>query len=158
MAKQTKEIYTRALLARNQKSDLIQCKINTNKNVSKILGCWIHNHQHQASIVNKQGVIHGGFDIHVWISFDNLSEVIIQHFDYEMNFELSELNQLNVLDDLEAHSLIIEDVYCKKAELSASNEVTLDLVKNMGINIIGYTMLKIDISDEETTQILNNYQ
>ena len=73
-----REIYTKAIVAKGKKLSKNSYTFELDEEPSTILGCWLTNHHYDASI--KQGIpkIIGTFDVHIWYSFNEDSNSIVE--------------------------------------------------------------------------------
>lgn len=148
MSNVIREIYTKALLARGKKESILKCSINIEKNCTSILGCWIINHQHHARIENEDAKVTGIYDVHLWYSYDYIySAIEVTKIEYDEIIDLEKIDNKKISVSDQALSECLEEPKCLKATLVNEHEVMLELQKNIGVNIVGETMIKIEMKD-----------
>ncbi len=145
-----KEIVTKAVIGKAKKSSVSKFFITPADSVDTVLGCWVINHTFEGKGVNGIVVIQGGFDVNVWYSYnqDTKTAVATEHFTYEdkMNIHLKDGSQLTDASEIIVRSLNQPTV----TDVSVQNGViALSLEKELGVEIVGNTMLKVSVEDEE---------
>ena len=65
-----REIVTRAVLAKGRKILKVKETVNINDDVTSVLGCWIINHQFEATLIGKDVKINGSFENNIWYSLN----------------------------------------------------------------------------------------
>ena len=66
-----REIVTRAVVAKGKKVFNLVEKVKTSEKPYSILGCWIINHEFEASRINEVIKLDGEFEINIWFSTNN---------------------------------------------------------------------------------------
>ena len=72
-----REIVTRAVVAKGKKIFNLTEKIKPIVKPYSILGCWIINHEFEASKVNEVVKLDGEFEVNIWYSTNNNSKTDI---------------------------------------------------------------------------------
>ena len=65
---EVREIVTKAVVAKGKKTMHISHSLKTNVHPYSILGCWIINHEFEASKVDDIVDINGSFEVNIWYS------------------------------------------------------------------------------------------
>ena len=145
-----KEIVTKAVIGKGKKLFTTENTIKVSHAPSTILGCWVINHTFEGRGVN--GVVHvtGGFDVNVWYSYNNDTKTAVatEHFTYEdkMNIRLKDGAVLNDASEIIVRSLTQPTV----TDVSVENGVVhLSIEKELGVEIVGNTMIKVSVEEEE---------
>ena len=162
-----REIVTKAVIAKGKKKYKNNYEIEIEDIPSTVLGCWIINHDFSAHDDHGKIKIDGSFDVNIWYSYDNdtKTKVASKHITYE---ELEKLNVPN--NDAVNRDIIIRSLKqptCISAK-EDNNKIKLEVEKELGIEIVGDTKVKIssvdddndvweDISDEEIDKVNPNY-
>ena len=142
MSHNIREIYTKAIVAKGKKLSRITYNFTLNHFPDDILGCWITNHHYEAAIKNKIPKMIGTFDVHIWYSYhDEMDSIVEKH-------------QVTKKEDREFESSDQVKGRClnKPKCLSASHngkDVTMEIEKEMQIEISGETCIKVEVKDEE---------
>ncbi|MBQ2873249.1 MAG: outer spore coat protein CotE [Bacilli bacterium] len=151
-----KEIVTKAVIGKGKKKYTDKYQITVQETPTTILGCWIINHNFSASEVNEKILINGSFDVNVWYSYDNDTKTTVatQNITYkeEESVNLPETGITN--KDIIIRSLKQPTCISAKEE---GNVINLEIEKELGIEIVGDTKVKISlVEEEETWDILDN--
>ena len=149
MANNIREIITQAVIAKGKKRTLNKYPFVI-ENYDKILGCWITNHRYSATFKNGQPVVLGTFDVHIWYCFhEELDSAVEKHqitYIDDMQVTKKEDREFESSDQVKGRCLN------KPKCLSASHngkDVTMEIEKEMQIEISGETCIKVEVKDEE---------
>jgi len=151
-----KEIVTKAVVGKGKKKYKNSYKITAQQKPTTILGCWIINHNFEAKEIDGKILINGSFDANIWYSYENDTKttVITETITYTETEKLSLQNQNIVNKDIIIRSL--KQPTCISAK-ETENIIELEIEKELGIEIIGDTKVKItSVEEEETWDILDN--
>lgn len=145
-----KEIVTKAVIGKGKKKYQNKYQISVEQIPSTILGCWIINHNFQAKEENDKIIINGSFDANVWYSYDNDTKttVVTKNITYKEEESLTVEQKGIVNKDIIIRSL--KQPTCTSAK-EDGNIINLEIEKELGIEIIGDTKVKISSVDEEET-------
>ena len=143
-----KEIVTKAVMGKGKKNYKNKYQIEVENKPSTILGCWIINHTFKAKEEQNKIKIDGSFDVNIWYAYDNDTKttVITKRVDY-LEEETLEVKDNNIINkDIIVRSL--KQPTCISAK-EDGNIINLEIEKELGIEIIGDTKIRIS-SVEET--------
>ena len=150
MSHNIREIYTKAIVAKGKKLSRITYNFTLNHFPDDILGCWITNHHYEAVIKNKIPKMIGTFDVHIWYSYhDEMDSIVEKHqvtYIDDMQVTKKEDREFESSDQVKGRCLN------KPKCLSASHngkDVTMEIEKEMQIEISGETCIKVEVKDEE---------
>ena len=145
-----KEIVTKAVIGKGKKKYKNNYEITVEQKPTTILGCWIINHNFEAKEINNKILINGSYDANIWYSYDNDTKttVVNQKITYEEAENLSVKDTNIVNKDIIVRSLKQPTCISAKEE---GNTIKLEIEKELGIEIIGDTKVKISSVDEEET-------
>lgn len=140
-----REIVTKAIIGKHKKSTTDSFLVETEEQPNTVLGCWVINNTFKG--INSQGnlLISGTYDVNVWYSYDNDSKTKVSTKKYTYN------DTMNINNKVESnHEIIVE---CLKqptvTDVKIENDViSLKVEKEMGIEIIGNTTVKIATEDD----------
>lgn len=144
-----KEIVTKAVIGKGNKYYKNTYTINTDNVPSTVLGCWVINHKFKGTEVNGKIVITGSFDVNIWYSYDNDTKttVITKTIDYSESVTVKQkYSSDNGSKDIIIRSL--KQPNCINAK-EKDKTITLEIEKELGIEIVGDTKVKIAIEDDE---------
>ena len=133
-----------------RKKQVSKFSVTPNEVPDTVLGCWVINHTFEGSSQNGAVVIHGGFDVNVWYSYNNDTKTAVatEHFTYEdkMNIKLKDGAVLTDASEIIVRSLTQPTV----TDVSVENGVVqLSIEKELGVEIVGNTMIKVSVEEEE---------
>lgn len=145
-----KEIVTKAVIGKAKKTSTNEFSLTPELKPDTILGCWVINHKFNGK--NNGGVVNidGSFDVNVWYSYDNDTKTAVstQSFSYQdkMPVHLKDGNTLTNNEEIIVRSL-------KQPTVTNVNVndgvVKLNVEKELGVEIIGDTKIKVSIEEEE---------
>ncbi len=145
-----KEIVTKAVIGKGKKKYHNKYQITTEQTPTTILGCWIINHNFSAKESAGKILINGSFDVNIWYSYDSDTKttVITKKVMYteEEKFNVESQNIVN--KDIIVRSL--KQPTCISAK-EDGNTINIEIEKELGLEIIGDTKVKISSVDEEET-------
>ena len=145
-----KEIVTKAVIGKGKKNSNTTCQVIPDVSPDTILGCWVINHEFRGSNNGGSVRVDGGFDVNVWYSYDNNTKtgVATGHFDYSENMNLKLRNDSTITNDSEiiVRSLKQPTVTDVKIE---NGSVKMNVDKELGIEIVGDTMVKVSVEEDE---------
>lgn len=145
-----KEIVTKAVIGKGKKKYKNTYQLNVEQVPSTILGCWIINHNFQAKEVNEKVAIDGSFDANIWYSYDNDTKTTV----VTRNIAYTEEEKITIPETGIANKDIIVRSLKQPTCTSAKNEgniINLEIEKELGIEIVGDTKVKISLVEEEDT-------
>lgn len=150
MSHNIREIYTKAIVAKGKKLSKNTYSFVLNQKPNEILGCWITNHHYEAAIKNRIPKIIGTFDVHIWYSYqDELESMVEKHqvtYIDDMQVSKKEERDFEVNDQVKARC--IEKPKCLSASFEEMN-VTMEIEKEMQIEVTGETCIKVEVKTEE---------
>ena len=145
-----KEIVTKAVIGKGKKKYKNSYQVTVENTPSTILGCWIINHNFEAKEIDEKISITGSFDANIWYSYDNDTKTTV----VTKNITYSEEESLTI----EQKEIVNKDIIIRSLKqptcISAKEEgniINLEIEKELGIEIIGDTKVKISLVEEEET-------
>ncbi len=143
-----KEIVTKAIIGKGKKTIKTSHIVTPEENPNTVLGCWVINHRFNG--VNNNGVVNvnGTFDVNVWYSYDSDTKTTVttKKLSYSDNMKLNLKDNTNNNQEVIIRSLkqpTVIDVEIK------DNNVLINIEKELGIEIVGETKIKIAIEENE---------
>ena len=143
-----REIVTKAVIAKGKKKYKNEYEITVDEEPTTVLGCWIINHDFSAHDDNGRVKINGSFDANVWYSYDNdtKTKVASKHITYDEIEKINIPNNDSVNRDIIIRSL--KQPTCTSAK-EDKNIIKLQVEKELGIEIVGDTKVKISSVDDD---------
>lgn len=147
MANNIREIITQAVIAKGKKRTLNKYSFVI-ENYDKILGCWIANHRYNATFKNGQPLVLGTFDVHLWYSFNDDSNILKQTVSYmnELDLVKKESRNFNENDEL----MVTCNREPKCISVNKTDEcVVIEIEKEISLSVIGKTTMKVETKNEK---------
>ena len=144
-----KEIVTKAVVGKGKKYYKNTYTINTENTPTTVLGCWVINHNFKGFEENDKIIITGSFDVNIWYSYDNDTKTTVttKTIDYrEVVNVTTKVNSDTTNRDIIVRSL--KQPSCVNAKENG-NSIEFDIEKELGIEIVGDTKVKIAIEEDE---------
>lgn len=144
-----KEIVTKAVLGKGKKYYQNSYTINVPNMPSTVLGCWVINHKFKGREANGKIIIDGSFDVNLWYSYENDTKTTVQTETITYN-ETVTVKQKETTDSNTKDIIIrsLKQPSCSNATIIA-NSIKFDIEKELGIEIVGDTKVKVQIEEEE---------
>ena len=144
-----REIVTRAVVAKGKKVFNLVEKVKTYEKPYSILGCWIINHEFEASKINEVIKLDGEFEVNIWFSTNNntKTDIIRETITYkkEIVTKIVVKDYLENTDDILAR--IIQHPTVTNAKI-IDDTVQLDITFEIIAEIIGETKMKVTVFKE----------
>ncbi len=153
-----KEIVTKAIVGKGKKTFKNNYEIALEDEVDTVLGCWIINHTMSGKNNNGKVKINGSYDVNIWYSYDGntKTDVASKRINYEHNVDISLKDDGNLNDSSEIIIRSLKNPTCVEVS-SEDNVIKYVVEKELGIEIIGDTKVKIAIyNDEEEYETLDD--
>lgn len=145
-----KEIVTKTIIGKGRKSYSSEYVLETEHNANTVLGCWIINHKFRGSNNRNEIDVNGSFDVNVWYSYDNDSKTGVTtknlSYDESLKLRVKDMAALDRESEIIVRSLkqpTVQDVKIK------DGKVILNIEKELGVEIVGESMVKIAIEEDE---------
>jgi len=140
-----KEIVTKAVVAKGKKNTTNSYTLAPEENPNTILGCWVINHSFNGTNLGNKVLVNGSFDVNVWYSYDNDSKTAVS----TQKFTYTDTMRINAGDMDNSNEVIVKSI--QQPTVSDVNikdgVVNLNISKELGIEIVGDTKIKVPISD-----------
>lgn len=144
-----KEIVTKAVIGKGKKTFITSHSVRPMDDASTVLGCWVINHNFFGTKVGDSIRIEGSYDVNIWYSSgnDTKTEVVNQSNTY---FETVKVNRRTELEGANEEIIVrsLKQPSCIKAEIN-DGLINYTIEKELGIEIVGDTKVKIAIDDDE---------
>ena len=138
-----KEIITKAVKNKCKKRFLNNFTVTIDEEPNTILGCWIINHQFRGINNGNSVTVNGSFDINIWYSYGHNKKTNV----YATTISYSDLLNCSLdigpEDEVVVKALKQPSVSNVKIE---GNNVLIDVEKELGVEVIGESIVKIDAS------------
>lgn len=144
-----KEIVTKAVIGKGKKYFKNKYSVTSEVLPSTILGCWIINNKFKGSVQGDDVLVNGSFDINIWYSYDNDTKTNVINQNIKYNEVIGVKNKLDVdFNDSEIIVRALKQPTCGNVQING-NEIDFDIEKELGIEVVGDTKVKIMVEDDE---------
>ena len=143
-----REIVTKAVIAKGKKKYKNSYQITVDNEPTTVLGVWIINHNFKATDIGEKIKIDGSFDANVWYSYDNDTKTTV----VSRPITYIEEEKLHIPDKEVTNKDIIIRSLKQPTCISAKEDgktINLDIEKELGIEIVGDTKVKITSVDDD---------
>lgn len=146
-----KEIVTKAVVGKGKKYFKNNYTVTVENNPTTVLGCWIINHKFRGYKTGEKIGVDGSFDVNIWYSYDNDSKTTVasQKFDYNDLFNVRVREDADLTGDTDIIVRTLKQPTCNGVNITNGNTITFDVEKELGVEIVGETKVKIAIEEEE---------
>ena len=146
-----KEIVTKAVVGKGKKYFKNNYMITPAEVPTTVLGCWVINHKFKGYKTGDKVGVDGSYDVNIWHSYDNDSKtaVVNKKVNYNelFNIKAKETSDLNGDTDIIVRTL--KQPTCTKVEITEDGSINFDIEKELGVEIVGETKMKIAIEEDE---------
>lgn len=145
-----KEIVTKAVIGKGKKYFKDNYSIDVENVPTTILGCWVINHKFKGYKVNDKIGVSGSYDVNIWYSYDNDSKttVVNKNISYNDLFNVRLRESSDLTNDTDIIVQTLKQPSCLGVN-SNDKKITFDIEKELGVEIVGETKVKIAIEDDE---------
>ena len=145
-----KEIVTKTVVGKGRKTFKTEHSLTPENTPNTVLGCWVINHNFTGTNKQNEVTVNGTFDVNVWYSYDNDSKTAVttRSYTYQelLRLRVKDYDSLTNDNEIIVRSLkqpTVQDVNIK------GNEVYLNIEKELGVEIVGESKVKIAILEDE---------
>ncbi|MBQ3475280.1 MAG: outer spore coat protein CotE [Bacilli bacterium] len=144
-----KEIVTKAVIGKGKKYFKNKYSLEANAKPSTVLGCWIVNNRFNGKLDNNDALINGSFDINIWYSTDNNTKTNVLNETINYNEIINIKSKIDAdLNDAEIIVKALKQPECTNVNIEG-NTINFEIEKEIGIEVVGDTKVKILTEDEE---------
>ena len=145
-----KEIVTKAIVGKGKKYFKNTYTIDTELTPTTVLGCWVINHKFKGYKTGKEIGVDGSYDVNIWYSYDNDSKtsVINKTINYNDLFNVKVKENTDLSDNTDIIVRTLKQPTVSKVDIDG-NSITFNIEKELGVEIVGDTKVKIAIEDDE---------
>lgn len=145
-----KEIVTKAVIGKAKKTSAGNYILIPEETPNTVLGCWVINHSFNGSNNNGNVIINGAFDVNVWYSYDDDTKTAVstKRFNYDDTMKVTLKNNVTLNDKSEIIVRSLKQPTVTNVNLN-NGVVNLNIEKELGVEIIGDTKLKVSVEEEE---------
>lgn len=146
-----KEIVTKAVIGKGKKYFKNNYHITTTDKPTTVLGCWVINHRFKGYKSGDKIGVDGSFDVNIWYSYDNDSKttVVNKKIEYNDLFNVRTKENADLTGDTDIIVRTLSQPTCMGVNILDGNEIAFDIEKELGVEIVGETKMKIAIEEDE---------
>ena len=146
-----KEIVTKAVIGKGKKYFKNNYSIKETDNPSTVLGCWVINHKFKGYKSGEKIGVDGSYDVNIWYSYDNDSKttVINKKVEYNDLFNVKVRENADLNGDTDIIVRALKQPTCSKVNIEEDGTIIFDIEKELGVEIVGETKVKIAIEEDE---------
>ena len=144
-----KEIVTKAIIGKGKKFFRDNYNVEVEKTPTTVLGCWVINHKFKGFKSGEKVGVDGSYDVNIWYSYDNDSKTNVVNKKIEYN-DLFNVKLKSDVDSNDTDIIVrtLKQPNCVKVNIDG-NKIIFDVEKELGVEIVGETKMKIAIEDDE---------
>lgn len=145
-----KEIVTKAIVGKGKKQFKNSYFAETENTPTTVLGCWVINHKFKGYKSGDKIGVDGSFDINIWYSYENDSKtaVINKKIEYNDLFNVRVRDNADLNGDTDIIVRSLKQPSCSSVKTDG-NKISFDIEKELGVEIVGETKMKIAVEDDE---------
>ena len=145
-----KEIVTKAVIGKGKKYFKDNYSIDVENTPTTILGCWVINHKFKGYKTNDKIGVSGSYDVNIWYSYDNDSKtaVVNKNISYDNVFNVKLKENADLSNDTDIIVRTLNQPNCTGVNISGKS-ITFDIEKELGVEVVGETKVKIAIEEDE---------
>ena len=146
-----KEIVTKAVIGKGKKYFNNTYTIEATNKPSTVLGCWVINNNFKGYKTGEQIGVDGSYDVNIWYSYENDSKttVINKNIKYNELFNVKVKQNADLTGDTDIIVRALKQPTCSKVNIEDDGKITFDIEKELGVEIVGETKMKIAIEEDE---------
>ena len=144
-----REILTKAIIAKANETIKESVSCNTNKNISKILGCWIINHNYNINLCNQKIYVEGSYDVYFWYGYDDNTNCGLSNMTYSFKDEIPYSYTLEKIKLTESCEIKDSETFIPSCSFMdyKDDSITIDVIRKYSLDIIGETKIKVKVDD-----------
>lgn len=145
-----KEIVTKAVIGKGKKSFKNKYDLEVEEVPTTVLGCWVINHKFEGFKAGENVGVNGNFDVNIWYSYDNdtKTKVVSKNIEYNDTFNVKLRSNADLSQETDIIVRSLENPTCSDVEING-NKIDFTIDKELGVEIVGETKVKIAIEEEE---------
>ena len=146
-----KEIVTKAVVGKGKKYFKNNYTIEATNKPTTVLGCWVINHKFKGYKTKEQIGVDGSYDVNIWYSYENDSKttVINKQINYNDLFNVKVKEDVDLTGDTDIIVRTLKQPTCSKVNIEEDGKISFDIEKELGVEIVGETKMKIAIEEDE---------
>ncbi|MCI5552260.1 MAG: outer spore coat protein CotE [Tenericutes bacterium] len=146
-----KEIVTKAVIGKGKKYFKNNYVLTTENVPTTVLGCWVINHKFKGYKSGEKVGVDGSYYVNICYSYDNDSKttVVNKKIDYNDLFNVKVKENADLSSDTDIIVRTLKQPNCVGVNIDADGNINFNIEKELGVEIVGETKMKIAIEDDE---------
>lgn len=119
--------------------------------VLNFLSPTVINHQFKGYKSGDKIGVDGSYDVNIWYSYegDSKTTVVNKKIDYNDTFNVKVRENADMTSDTDIIVRTLKQPNCTHVEIDESGNIMFDVEKELGVEIVGETKMKIAIEEDE---------
>lgn len=146
-----KEIVTKAIVGKGKKISKNNYTMQMENEPTNILGAWVINHKFKGYKNGDEVGVDGSFDVNIWYSYDGDTKTgVSSHtIKYDDTFNVKTRADADLSSDTDIIVRTLKQPSCYKVNIEDGKKVSFDIEKELGVEIVGETKMKIAVEEDE---------
>ena len=149
---EVREIVTRAVVAKGKKIFRVNELVCPSNEAYSILGCWVINHEFDASLNDKTVTLNGRFEINIWYAYDNNSKTDVARSvaEYTGTIRVREIVSESVDDNNDVIARVLQQPTCVNAKI-VDDGIDVEVIFEILAEVIGETKMMVTVFNYSNT-------
>ena len=141
-----REIVTKAIVGKGKKIIRIKDSVTPKNEAFSILGCWIINHEFEATLIDNKVEVAGNFEANIWYSYDENTKTDIAKkiIGYSEVIKTRQIVKEVSSDSSDVIVRILQQPTCTNAKITDSG-LELEIVFEVVAEVIGETKMMVTV-------------
>ncbi|HOA77888.1 MAG: outer spore coat protein CotE [Bacilli bacterium] len=141
-----REIVTKAIVGKGKKIIRIKDSVTPKNEAFSILGCWIINHEFEATLIDNKVEVAGNFEANIWYSYDENTKTDIAKkiIGYSEVIKTRQIVKEVSSDSRDVIVRILQQPTCTNAKITDSG-LELEIVFEVVAEVIGETKMMVTV-------------
>ena len=145
-----REIVTKTVIGKGKKTFSNHYNLTPEQTPTTILGCWVINHNFKGYKNGDKIEVDGSCDVNIWYAYDNDTKTIVtkKTITYRELLSVARKRESDINGEEEIIVRSLKQPSCISAK-EKDNTIVIDIEKELGVEIVGDTKVKIAIEEDE---------
>lgn len=141
-----REIVTRAVVGKGKKLFRLKQLVTPSNEAFSVLGCWIINHEFEATKNGNKVDVSGNFEINIWYSYDDNTKTDIARriTNYQETVKVREVIKDNLGSSTDVMARILQQPTCTNARI-VGNDIEIEVIFEVLVEVIGVTKMMVTV-------------
>lgn len=141
-----REIVTRAVVGKGKKLFRLKQLVTPSNEAFSVLGCWIINHEFEATKNGNKVDVSGNFEINIWYSYDDNTKTDIARriTSYQETVKVREVIKDNLGSSTDVMARILQQPTCTNARI-VGNDIEIEVIFEVLVEVIGVTKMMVTV-------------